>query len=331
MEKHQLEGGGFVPILIRTVLATSLLSALAAIPGWPQQPSGASAREIFYAESDSQTKPDAAAQPPSKPPAKPPTKRAKAMQTTSTTQAGTKTTSSELHARSDSSGGSTTGGATTGGAKVVPVSQVVRPLGLRVSLLQMQPDGQAIEADPDTFFRAGDRLRVNVEVSGPGYLYIVNRGSSGTWTPLFPSPELPNLSNHVQPGVKYQVPQGAYFTVSDPPGAEKLFVILSPNPRLDMGALANDMSQQDKDGITKPGSKAPEAKEPPPPQMMAANLPSINDSMVDQMRETYTRDLIIEKVDDKTPGPKKETAVYAVNPSAGPNSKVVLDVRIQHK
>jgi hypothetical protein len=51
---------------------------------------------------------------------------------------------------------------------------------------------------------------------------------------------------------------------------------------------------------------------------------------VGQLRET-TRDLIIEKVDDKTPGDKspekkKENAVYVVNPSGSPDSRVVAEV-----
>ena len=56
----------------------------------------------------------------------------------------------------------------------------------------------------------------------------------------------------------------------------------------------------------------------------------IDDAMVNRMRQTYSRDLIIEKVDDKTPGPQKEKAVYAVNTAGGPDARVVLDVEIKH-
>ncbi len=61
------------------------------------------------------------------------------------------------------------------------------------------------------------------------------------------------------------------------------------------------------------------------------NHPAINDDAVNRMRSTYSRDLIIEKVDDTTPGTQKENAVYAVNPTAGADSKVVLDVGIKHR
>ena len=37
---------------------------------------------------------------------------------------------------------------------------------------------------------AGDRIRFSVEANAPGYLYIVNQGSSGTWKPKFPSAEI---------------------------------------------------------------------------------------------------------------------------------------------
>jgi hypothetical protein len=57
---------------------------------------------------------------------------------------------------------------------------------------------------------------------------------------------------------------------------------------------------------------------------------------VDRLKETYTRDLIIEKVDDKTPADKsladkQEDAVYVVNPSGSPDSRVVATVELVHQ
>ena len=51
---------------------------------------------------------------------------------------------------------------------------------------------------------------------------------------------------------------------------------------------------------------------------------------------TYTRDLIVETVDDSTPADKspeqkKEAAVYVVNPSGSPDSRVVADVELVHR
>jgi hypothetical protein len=68
-------------------------------------------------------------------------------------------------------------------------------------------------------------------------------------------------------------------------------------------------------------------------QIATAN---IDDATVGHLRETYTRDLIIEKVDEKTPGDKspgdkKENAVYVVNPSGSSDSRVVADLRLVHQ
>ena len=199
------------------------------------------------------------------------------------------------------------------------------PLGIRMSIVKMD-DGRAIEMDPDGLFHAGDTLRLSIEVSDLGYLYVVNRGSSGTWQPLFPIAETPKTGNEVRPGTKYQIPQGAYFTVTNPAGVDKLFVIFSRNPNLDLDSLVNDIS---KGQVTTPKTAAPYTQKFP--TTYAANtLPPLNDAMVDRLRDTYARDLVIEKVDEKTPGPQKEKAVYAVNMAGGPNARVVLDVQIKH-
>ena len=56
----------------------------------------------------------------------------------------------------------------------------------------------------------------------------------------------------------------------------------------------------------------------------------MDDASVDRLRTVYSRDLIIEKIDENTPGPQKEKAVYAAVPSGGPNARVVLDIQIKH-
>ena len=204
-----------------------------------------------------------------------------------------------------------------------------KPLGIRLSILKVAPSGQAIEVPPDTTFDPGDRVRLNIQVSDNGYLYIINRGSSGTWTQLFPSPDLPNATNVVVPGTTYSVPPDRNFVVSNPPGAEKLFIILSRTPELDIQSLTMDMSRRDAQ------NSAPKEEQNLPPHKalqttIAQNLPPMSDAMVDQMRHVYARDLIIEKVDEQTPGAKKENAVYAVNAGDGGDSRVVLDAQIKH-
>ncbi len=215
-----------------------------------------------------------------------------------------------------------------------PCHHAAQAIGHPFERSQDDTAGQLAEVAPDTNFQPGDRLRLSLQVSDSGYLYIINRGSSGTWTQLFPSPDLPNTTNAVVPGATYSVPQDRNFVVSNPAGEEKLFIILSRTPELDIQSLTMDMSRRES-GRTSP--QAPAKEEPrvpahqPSPVTVAENLPPMNDAMVDRMRIMYARDLIIEKVDEQTPGTRKENAVYAVNPGDGSDTRVVLDAQIKHK
>lgn len=217
--------------------------------------------------------------------------------------------------------------------RVTLAAMTRKPLGVRLSILKVARDGEKTEVAPDTMFQPGDRVRLNIQVSDKGYLYIINRGSSGTWTQLFPSPEMPNATNEVVPGVTYSVPPDRNFVVSNPPGSEKLFIILSREPQLDVQALTVDMSRREaahSSSDTAPKQEPTLPAHKPLETTMAANLPPMNDQMVDRLRQFYARDLIIEKVDEQTPGAKKENAVYAVSTGDGDDTRVVLDAEIKH-
>ena len=74
-----------------------------------------------------------------------------------------------------------------------------------------------------------------------------------------------------------------------------------------------------------------EAKEPPK-QLMIAQLLPVDDALVGRLRnQVYARDLVFEKVDDATPGDKKEKAVYVANPTGSPESRLIADVTLKHQ
>jgi len=87
------------------------------------------------------------------------------------------------------------------------------------------------------------------------------------------------------------------------------------------------------------GSKAKPAADkagdkPPTKKYVMTASADIPDSAVGHLRDTYTRDLVIEKVDEKTEdksAAKKETAVYVVNPSGSPDSRVVAELNLVHQ
>ncbi len=206
------------------------------------------------------------------------------------------------------------------GPPIVAVS-TPGPLGLRYSILKRTGSGQE-EVDAATVFHAGDRIRLSIEVNSPGRLYIVNRGSSGAWNVLFPSPEVAGGDNRVQPGMRYEIPSGHTFTFDERAGEEKLFIVLSRQPVPDLERLIYSLGES---ATPKP------AEEKPAKLMLAANMTPIDDSLVGRLRRAYSRDLIIEKVDESTPGPRTEKAVYTVNPSTKPDARLIADVTLNHQ
>jgi hypothetical protein len=64
------------------------------------------------------------------------------------------------------------------------------PLGLHYSLVKQVANNEALEVDPYAVFHSGDQIRLSIQANDNAYLYIVARGSSGKWSPLFPSKEI---------------------------------------------------------------------------------------------------------------------------------------------
>lgn len=194
-------------------------------------------------------------------------------------------------------------------------------LGLKYTILK-RTGNDMVEVAPDTVFHAGDRIQFSVQVNGPGYLYIINQGSSGTWRPMFPSAEVEDGDNHVDGWRAYTFPPRSRLVFDEQTGIEKVFIILSREPEPDLEKMIYSLQ-----GGSQPAA-AP-ARRPAPKTLMATN--NIDDAMVGRLRTAYARDLVIEKVDPNTAGEKKEYAVYVVNPSGSPDSRVVADLRLVHQ
>lgn len=214
-----------------------------------------------------------------------------------------------------------TAAAQASSASVPVVQAAYRPqgphpaLGLRYTILKRHGEEQA-EADADATFHAGDRIRLAVEANDDGYLYVVNRGSSGTWKLLFPSPEVKDGDNRVHKRVRYEIPSGYTFTFDEQAGEEKLFIVLSRQPEPDLEGLIYSLGQTGKPAAEKP-------------KVLMASA-AFGDDVIGKLRTAYARDLIVEKVDDEQTA-KKEKAVYAVNPTGSAESRVVADVTLKHQ
>jgi hypothetical protein len=220
------------------------------------------------------------------------------------------------------------------GVKVIPAASHTAPmpangetpLGLRINVLRYNSDGTTTDVLPDTIFHSGDRIRLSVETNARGHLYIANQGTSGTWKAMFPSSEIEGGDNRVEAMKPTVVPPGNHvFTFDTTAGKESLFVVFSRQPVADFEELIYQLGNK----------KKPAAAEPAPredKQLIMAN--NIGDPAISKLRSAYGRDLIIETVNPSNPAPagaKPETAVYVVNPSGSPDSRVVADIELVHQ
>lgn len=209
-------------------------------------------------------------------------------------------------------------------ATVSSPSAPAMPLGLKYSILKRSGDNM-VEVPASTIFHAGDRIQINVQTNQPGYLYIISQGSSGTWKTMFPSSEVEDGSNHVEGFRSYIMPPKSRILFDEQAGNEKLFVVLSREPASDLEKMVYSLQG---------GASAPAPKKEDPAKgktlLVMANS-KIDDATVGRLRNTYSRDLVIEKVDESTPGARKEDAVYVVNPTGGSDSRVVADLQLVHQ
>ena len=172
-------------------------------------------------------------------------------------------------------------------------------LAMRWSIVQIFPDGTKKEVPTSTKFKNGDRINVRVEVNDFGYLYIFAKGTSGTWTPLFPNAGVANGDNRVGPNQPYLIPSKQAFEFYADPGDERLFVVFSRKPEPDFDGLIYKVAPDR--GDTKVATPHVEAPTPARPQqhpgIILAQNTMVGDSLFDRTRRVYARDLKVVSVE----------------------------------
>jgi len=101
----------------------------------------------------------------------------------------------------------------------------------KIDITVERNDGHAWTAVPPGFvFKKGDHLRFQFRANFDGYLYVMNYGTSGQYTSLFPREET-GTENRVKGGANYSVPAtGASFKIDGPPGFDAVYWVMSPLP-----------------------------------------------------------------------------------------------------
>lgn len=139
---------------------------------------------------------------------------------------------------------------------VIPAQEGHR---MEIALERSEEAGGWKEVDPGLVFDQNDRIRFRFRANFGGYLYVLNLGTSGRYSLLFPGEET-GRRNRIEAGAEYVIPatQG-WFRITGPPGHEIVYWLVSP---VELGAEYGAVpSGPAPPRSTKPG-RAPEELKP---------------------------------------------------------------------
>ncbi len=106
---------------------------------------------------------------------------------------------------------------------------------------ELQRPGAAITriANPAEFmFRSGDRIRLLVQTNIDGFLYVINRGSTGRYTLLFPQPSMEASAHRVKARTEYAIPHNGWIRFDEVPGEEGVVFLVTLEPLPELTALS---------------------------------------------------------------------------------------------
>lgn len=107
-------------------------------------------------------------------------------------------------------------------------------LSPRIDLVLEKKDGNSVRAmEPTHVFAEGDLIRFRLRSGVNGFLYVLNRGSSGKYEQLFPRSG-DSVDKSVKSGTQYVIPDSnsGWFRIQAPPGYEIVYFVVSP---IDLG------------------------------------------------------------------------------------------------
>jgi hypothetical protein len=101
--------------------------------------------------------------------------------------------------------------------------------GQRVEITLERQDGDAWKAvDPGFVFENGDHVRFRFRSNFDGFLYVMDYGTSGNYSLLFPREET-GQENKISSGNEYRIPATqAWFRIAGPPGHDIVYWMVSP-------------------------------------------------------------------------------------------------------
>jgi hypothetical protein len=216
-------------------------------------------------------------------------------------------------------------------ALILPVAhgQTDKPFRMEI-LLEKEDHGKPVVMEPGHVFESGDRLRFRFTPSFNGTLFVMDRGTSGSYTMLFPKEDT-GTDDRMVAGKLYLLPSTdkGWFRVTGPAGHDVVyFVVSSANPGGQSGAQVTAV----------PVPHAPPPAEQAPAEMtprcnddlfrargdcvdLSAGPKKAGDSLPDNLSGMKARELNFIRKD-------KTTVVSSPEPLEGP---VVYEFHVAHK
>jgi hypothetical protein len=192
----------------------------------------------------------------------------------------------------------------------------VTNLGVRYNVLLVDTSTNSSQpVDPSMNFRNNDCLALSVQSNYDGYLYVLDKGSSGKWDVLLPSAQLPDESNFVRARTNVRAPAEACFSLDNPPGVEHLYVVLARSPQ-DISELNTAVKNSRSGWEAGTGSEAKNG--------------SIETQMARLEQGMHSRDLKITRVSKPVAANEPPHAVYVVDTSRTASDRIVTEIPIHH-
>ena len=113
----------------------------------------------------------------------------------------------------------------------------VQPIGLGYTLYMRDSSGRTVRVEPSHEFHSGDRVRISLEPSIDGYLYVFHTEGDGQPEMIYPDARLDAGENWIEAHVPMEVPSSEqsddryhWFVFDNTPATERLYVVVTREP-----------------------------------------------------------------------------------------------------
>src|SRR5215813_419731 len=117
------------------------------------------------------------------------------------------------------------------------VKRMQAAIGLGYTIFMRDASGRSIRVEPSREFRTGDRIRLALEPSVDGFLYIFDSEDGGTPKMIYPDPRLDGGDNWIEAHVPIEVPSSEeteerlrWFEFYGQPGGDRIYVVVTREP-----------------------------------------------------------------------------------------------------